>query len=370
MIEEPPEPERLAALPPLYSGWLDEVLAGPIPAETEATCDNCAMCEAEGEHLEAEHFNPRTKCCTYLPELPNFLVGRILADTDTHPAAVLGRKSVEARLAAGAAVTPLGLGRARPYALLYKSSTDAFGHALSMRCPHYVDSDGGLCGVWKNRMSMCATWFCKHVRGAVGAQFWKSVHRLLNAAERSVSAWCVAELDPGRDALERLFRVHNGTAGDAPLTGFELDGGEDPETYRVLWGSWRGKEAEFYRACADRVNALAWKDVLALSGPEVRIGAQLVKQAYADLRSQALPEVLRIGPFQVVASDAESMRVCTYNGYDPLELPRALVDLLPRFDGRPVRTVLETIATGDGIELEDALVRKLVDFKILESPAK
>ena len=37
-------------------------------------------------------FEPSTKCCTFLPELPNFLVGAMLADTD--PAAAEGRASV------------------------------------------------------------------------------------------------------------------------------------------------------------------------------------------------------------------------------------------------------------------------------------
>lgn len=31
-------------LPPLYAAWMEQVLPGPIPVETQATCQQCAMC--------------------------------------------------------------------------------------------------------------------------------------------------------------------------------------------------------------------------------------------------------------------------------------------------------------------------------------
>lgn len=115
-------------------------------------------------------FDPQVKCCTYLPELPNFLVGRILADED--PALAVGRATVEKRLQAGVAVTPLGLDRTPFYDLLYQHADTAFGRSHTLRCPHYIE-EGGLCGIWQHRNSVCATWFCKHVRGAMGFRFWK-----------------------------------------------------------------------------------------------------------------------------------------------------------------------------------------------------
>src|SRR5262245_14489349 len=97
------------SLPPLYSAWMDQLLLGPIPEETEATCDNCLMCPSQGEPQTPSRirFNPRIKCCTYLPNLPNFLVGRIL--TSENPSEAKGRTTVEVRLAQGTAVTPLGI---------------------------------------------------------------------------------------------------------------------------------------------------------------------------------------------------------------------------------------------------------------------
>ena len=72
-------------LPHLYARWTAELLAGPIPREERATCENCAMCAPPGEEDDPQShvFDPATKCCTYVPDLPNFLVGRILSPDDS-----------------------------------------------------------------------------------------------------------------------------------------------------------------------------------------------------------------------------------------------------------------------------------------------
>src|SRR5512134_3109981 len=103
------ENKTSSPLPALYAGWFDDLLGSEIPSETRATCHDCAMCESDGDHQNrgSKLFNPQSKCCTYLPRLPNFLVGMILKDQD--PAMTSGRASVETRLQAGLGVTPLGL---------------------------------------------------------------------------------------------------------------------------------------------------------------------------------------------------------------------------------------------------------------------
>src|SRR5262245_52393001 len=108
MGADPPPATAPAALPPLYAGWMDSLLGGAIPAEGRATCSSCAMLPPAGAAVEgSDHFfSPATKCCTYLPQLANFLVGRILGDQDPDPSAAAGRASVEARIDAGVGVTP------------------------------------------------------------------------------------------------------------------------------------------------------------------------------------------------------------------------------------------------------------------------
>src|ERR1044071_2985933 len=94
-------------LPTLYARWAAALLSAPIPRETEATCDDCAMVSSDPETIAFRH---DTKCCTFTPVLPNFLVG-----------AVLDEPSIEARIATGLAVSPLGLGVTVGYRLLFEA---------------------------------------------------------------------------------------------------------------------------------------------------------------------------------------------------------------------------------------------------------
>ena len=148
-----------AALPPLYAPWVHEVLGGAIPKEAAAACRRCVMLAPgrSGEGKRRIFFDAKTLCCTYLPDLPNFLVGRILSDRS--PAMAYGRRTVRDRLRRQAGVTPFGLARPALYSLLYDSgAADGFGRSRSLHCPHHVD--GGPCGIWAHRCAVCATWFC------------------------------------------------------------------------------------------------------------------------------------------------------------------------------------------------------------------
>jgi hypothetical protein len=355
-----------SVLPPLYAAWMDELLHAAIPAETEATCDDCAMCASDGVRPTAieRFFDPRTKCCTYLPVVPNFLVGRILRDDD--PASAAGRTTVEARLEAGVAVTPLGFGRPASYALLYAHGGSAtFGHSRALRCPHYLTDQGGRCGMWRHRNATCATWFCKHVRGAVGLDFWNAVHQLLAAVEGALARRCVADLDPGLDALRRLFPPPTSGDRQAAIDASTLDGEVDAETYRAVWGRWFGREREFYAKCAARVDGLTWRDVIRIGGPAVQIASRLVREAYRALTSPRIPDRVVAGSFTVVASARDTVRLWSYRDIDPLEVPKDLLAVLHHFDGRPTAEALRGVSAEAGIELDPGLVRRLADFRIL-----
>ena len=67
----------------------------------------------------------------------------------------------------------------------------------SLRAPKL----GGRCGVWKNRHAVCATWFCKHERGAFGSRAWRALQGLFQSLEDELALWCVNELDVGPRAL-------------------------------------------------------------------------------------------------------------------------------------------------------------------------
>ena len=353
-----------SSLPPLYAAWMDELLAAPLPQETEATCDDCVMLPGPGEPVGGDSFDPSTKCCTYLPELANFLVGRVLVDRD--PAAKHGRETVEQRIDAKIAVTPLWIAPPAPYRAVYEIATTnlEWGRVRSLRCPHYLEGQGFNCGIWKSRNSVCATWFCKHVRGAVGMGLWlEGIQPLLANVERALSLWCVLELGCDDETLRGLRPPSRPAHVPDIEHGAELR--TDPVRYARLWGRWLGKEREFYAKCANLVDRLAWKDVLAIGGDELRARARVAKELFPVHSSPKVPHRLRVGPFEIAAMGEQGARVSTYSKYDALELPTVLVSLLARFDGRPTTEVTREIARTEGVDVDDGLLRKLVDFGIL-----
>jgi hypothetical protein len=339
---------------------LDE-LGLELPPETVATCSTCVMLPP-GDRREAPagatFFNASTKCCTYLPELHNFLVGRILSSSETD---ARGRETVEERIAAANGVTPLGLGRSRSYTLLYlEGGSDLFGRAGSMRCPHYLDD--GRCGVWQHRESTCATWFCKHVRGKTGHDTWRAVQELLRLAERDLAWWCVRELDIDIVAVQRLLvrRSMRRVSAD------EVDGTADTRSreYVELWGAWAGREQEFYVACAARVEPLKWLDVLAIGSPELRAAADVASSLASS--AAATHDRLTLAALRVTSLRDGVATVSTYNAYDPLSIPIELLEALSAFDGRPTAVVLDELSRERDVEIEHDLLRRLVDFGVLE----
>ncbi|NJN95333.1 MAG: hypothetical protein HC875_15100 [Anaerolineales bacterium] len=155
-------------LPKLYAGWLADVLAGPIPPEHNATCLNCAMLAPPDApaHAASLYYHPQAKCCTYIPELPNFLVGSILNDDD--PALTEGRAALIAYLQADSIATPLWLNRTSSYDLKYDSADQFFGRITGLRCPYYLDQDGGLCSIWPYREAVLYHLFLQTYAGRAG----------------------------------------------------------------------------------------------------------------------------------------------------------------------------------------------------------
>jgi hypothetical protein len=354
-----------AALPPLYAGWLDQLLDGPIPGETNATCDSCAMLVPESSDGTATDpgYNPETKCCTYMPELWNFLVGRIL--TDEHPDAAVGRATVEARIDNSPVVTPLGLGRSHTYKLLYSTGGgDTFGQSRSLRCPHYINERGGLCGVWRHRESTCATWFCKYVRGKVGFDFWANLHQLLRATENTLAGWALLELGMDRSALAHIYEPHRDVLR-AKLTGRDVDGAPNPVDRQAAWGNWRGREREFFQECARLVSPLSWNDVQRIGGAPLAIYAGLVRDAYAKLMSDEIPARPIAALVQITPRGRDRVRIATYSGIDALEMPASVANLISYFDGRPVAETVDEISRTEGVIVDPSFIRKLADFGVM-----
>lgn len=334
----------LSVLPPLYADWISDLLRGPIPEETEATCQDCAMCNRNGKNKSEIFFNPDTKCCTFMPHLPNFLVGRILSDPES-----------KVQFPSECIVTPLGVNPPKWYTALYIESAENFGMDANLRCPFYVDEANGICGIRNHRNSRCATYFCKFKRGSVGVIFWKYLDQLLSRIEKSLARWCVLQLDPGEIAIEELF--------PPPMT--EIDYSNPSR----IWGKWFGKEKEFFQECSILVNPLTWKDVSRICGADIHVFAHVTMISYRRLISDEIPKHLKVASWKKVKLVAPDVyRIWTYNRYDPFDLNREMLDALNLFDGTgTVEETLRTIEHKNQIVLDADIVRQLSDRGILEA---
>jgi hypothetical protein len=345
-----------STLPPLYAPWIDDALGGPLPEERHATCSACAMCKptaARAATASLTLFDPATKCCTYVPTLPNFLVGLILKDDD--PSASAGRASIERRIVAGIGVTPLGLQSDPHYALIYKhAGGELFGRTQGLRCPHYLPADGGQCGIWRHRNAVCATWFCKYERGRVGKRFWDALLHLLTIVERHLGLWAAGELSEPIDRLGPALLPYYATALPGPTT---------------LWSQrWAGRPQEFYREAVRLVEPLTWTQVREIGGPELALVAGQLRAAYGAMQADGVPSRLRLGVVNTVEGDDGKVAITGYNPNDMLPLPKPLAHALERFNGRrPTAQVCEEIADQVGAPLDRDTARRLVDFGVLEA---
>jgi hypothetical protein len=343
-----------ASLPPLYAPWIEEALGGAVPEERHATCSACAMCTptaATAATASLTVFDPATKCCTYVPTLPNFLVGLVLEDDD--PAALAGRVSIERRIAAGTGVTPLGLQPDPHYVLIYKhAGHELFGRTRGLRCPHYLPGDGGQCGIWRHRNAVCATWFCKFERGRVGKRFWDALLQLLTMVERHLGLWAVGELGEPIDGLGPALLPYYATGLPGPASTWS--------------GRWAGRAQEFYRETARLVEPLTWSQVREIGGMELALIAGQLRAAYGAVRAGEVPSHLRLGAVNTVERDGGTVALTGYNTNDMLLLPKPLADSLERFDGRrPTAQVCAEIASQGESQFDQTAVRRLVDFGIL-----
>ena len=342
-------------LPPLYTAWIANVIEGPLPTETKATCSNCVMCQPANKMDGPNNitFNPATKCCTWLPELPNFLVGRILSDDS--PDMREGRISVEERLRKGAAVSPLGFAQDTVFKLAREEERGYFGRNSALRCPHYIE-EGGRCGIWKHRYSVCSTWFCKHERGAAGRKFWNVIKHLLCIVENNLAAWCAYQLDVKTEMLANLLTQPRSLLGDDYIA---------PKFYRAVWGKWAGHEQDFFKECASLVNPLSWDEICAICGSQIAIFIRFAQETYASLQSKTIPPLLQVLPYREIKVEQDYSQVITYNRYDPVRLSNDLKSALQYFDGRPLDAVQQAIKTERNTVLNENLVHKLIDFRLL-----
>ena len=349
MTARPPE------LPTLLEPWIADLLGGPLPGESKATCANCAMVAAPGRVWPPDQpeFAEAVKCCTFYPNLSNFAVGQILADR-----ACAGRAEVERRIVNGPRVSPLGIARPPLYALTYReSASEVFGRVPQLACAFMAS---GKCSIHPYREATCITYFCKFERGSLSKNFWKEVQWVISAIEQQLAKWAMRELDIGPGATSVVMALRE----EDKLTNAEVFGSEPAEYKAVRWGKWAGREREFFAEAAALVASLSWSDVEGICGIGMRIHADLMRSAYQALQGSNLPERLRVGEHRSCSIGGGRSLVYGYSNNDGLEVDDSVLAALARFDGTPTDALLAGLAS-EGKTIATEVIEALFDHQVL-----
>ncbi|HYO57960.1 hypothetical protein [Archangium sp.] len=359
-------PQMLDSLPVLYRDLLPDFFRKEIPDETKATCASCAMCPSSAsgavESVDgvSRLFRPDTKCCTYYPKLPNYLVGALLSDARDELGE--GRRRVGEKIASRMGVTPQWVRPSARYNLLYRNSRQFFGRAASMRCPYYELEQGG-CTIWPYREAVCSTFFCKYVAGADGRKLWMTFKTYLALAEIQLSRYAVLQLLPeyiltGKDKPDLAETPTVEDLDDKPLPDKE---------YAALWRQWAGREGGFYRACFDTIRALSPEQVEKILGLDGVIELKVLEKSHRDAVAPVLPGVLKLNPEATVKWLADgSVALGAYSEYDAVALPGLAYSLLVEFTGRePVEAVRERLRKEKQADLHEDILLELYRHRIL-----
>ena len=351
-------------LAPIYRPLLSELFDRAEVNEPRATCDDCAMCDkgAGPDALKLDYFRPDTKCCTYYPSLPNYLVGAILSDPD--PALDDGKRRIRERIALRTGVTPAWIAAPRLYTAISMAASGAFGRSKKMTCPYLTDD--ARCSIWRHREAVCSTFFCKYNRGRRGYEFWSAMKMYLGNVEVELGQWAMKGIDSSlEDVRERKLR----------LTVEDIEGlPPREETYAAIWKDWLGREEELYIACYERVNAMT-RDEFARVCDRSRDGTRHVKtltQKWDRLLSDELPQSLIRNPKMLrVLPNGDNVVVTAFNANDSFALDKDLYDVLAMLDGKKsVEENLAWLAKEHGIELTSDLLNHLYIHGVLVAPPK
>jgi len=277
---------------PIYQSFLPSLFQEEIPRERYATCSDCAMCPKPDQPTSpnVNYFSPSTKCCTFFPILPNYLIGELLSDSS--PDRKEGRSRIQAMIKNKTGVYPHGIFPPADYFARYAHDQEkGFGKQEDLLCPYYI-KEGGLCGVYNSWNAYCSTYFCKQVAGKDGKAFWDTVKEYFIYAENVLSKHALIALGfTPNIALEKdmefevnMMKYQLQKSLDKPFT--------KPD-YSKLWGDWEGKEEDLYKSCYDHVKSMPSKTFLEVGGALQDVYLGQIKEALHTMRDPDIPSHLK-----------------------------------------------------------------------------
>jgi hypothetical protein len=265
---------------------LDPFFESELPKERLASCNNCYMTKKRHEQFK-DVYNPKIKCCTYNPDLPNYLVGAIL--TNTNPKNKDGIQKILGKIRARTGVSPHGLSPSKKQQLMQDVGKRCFGKAKSLLCSYYKN---GRCSVWPYNGSVCRTFFCVSCKGFDGALFWDALREYISYIEDVLRIYSQYSLNMD---IENIIRVNvNSRENLYALSVEDIDEEIDEKQYKKLWDKFMGKERDFYIRCYRVVNELSKKQFDEIKGIREKILLERVKHYYREMMFPCLPKVLKL----------------------------------------------------------------------------
>ncbi len=348
-------------LPGIYHRFLPDFFQTVIPGEASATCSDCVMLPDAAHKYEdsVSTYSPASKCCTYYPEIPNYLVGAILAEND--PAYEEAKSRLREKIRERIALSPHGLDRPKKYTLLVKNTSDYFGKSQLLICPFYSRKKG-FCTLWPYLTATCRTWFCKYDRGQEGLEFWRALriyweHLQEILIQKVLHASGFAPeiiLRPPRHSLSLTLE----DLDDRPPT---------PARYEQLWGTWSGREEDFFRKAHALVAELSPDAFNSLAGINHAVHlAQVIKSFEAMMKTDPPRRLKRNPSLYVKKTGVETFFVKGYSPRDVVEMSGRLYEMLDHFDGRrPVDEVIESLIEQKKLVPDPDLLLSLYHMRIL-----
>lgn len=180
-------------LPGFYEKILPEILLDKKWKEIDK-CQSCIM--ACGENSV---YSSKTKCCTYYPFIPNYMLGCILSKNEK--ASIKIKNYIELKKY----ILPIGLCAPESYQYKYTHKVKAdFGNNISLLCPFY---ENGGCQVWAQRNSECISFQCYSSYGERGLRFWQLLGDYLNALEMYMTRNLLIKMGYGTVKIDMCFNL-------------------------------------------------------------------------------------------------------------------------------------------------------------------
>jgi len=233
------QPIRLGAhiVPGIWRYMLPEdVFYFRVDPERKSSCFDCPQVKASG-------FHPSVRCCTYIPRIPNFLLGMSLFATGT-------QQMVADFIAAGHAI-PEGSQHShlQLIASLEHISPSHNSQANSVVCP-FLDLNSKQCRMYAFRNGVCSSFFCIHDQKIEGLEFWEHLQDFVSQIETALSQWALSEI--GFD-LETYFSRFNQLSKEIDASSIPKTKAWSEMARKILFDDWYGNEISLFKRCAEVV---------------------------------------------------------------------------------------------------------------------